>query len=116
MILRCLTFARWVLLRLAPQEYLQYKCLVEDAEVDQEDEELERLYRSVDKEASSSSSSSSESDKKNKKKKKKKTGKKNGKDKDKEPKPKKTTTKKEKGKKERQNLKVCILLWFAIIK
>lgn len=114
MILRCLTFARWVLLRLALQEYLQYKCLVEDAEVDQEDEELERLYRSVDKEASSSSSSSSESDKKNKKKKK--TGKKNGKDKDKEPKPKKTTTKKEKGKKERQNLKVCILLWFAIIK
>lgn len=114
MILRCLTFARWVLLRLALQEYLQYKCLVEDAEVD---EELERLYRSVDKEASSSSSSSSESDKKNKeKKKKKKTGKKNGKDKDKEPKPKKTTTKKEKGKKERQNLKVCILLWFAIIK
>ena len=111
MILRCLTFARWVLLRLALQEYLQYKCLVEDAEVDQEDEELERLYRSVDKEASSSSSSSSESDKK-----KKKTGKKNGKDKDKEPKPKKTTTKKEKGKKERQNLKVCILLWFAIIK
>ena len=54
------------------QEFKQFRCLVEDAEMDKEDEELERLFSCVDCDSSSSSQSSREK-KKDKKEKQKKT-------------------------------------------